>query len=190
MIKNIVFIHGLFIRISSWDKEKLISSLNGMNCYFFEYNKWGYEKIEDLATEFNNFVKKIKEDFVLVGISQGGLIASYWLENFKTKKCKNCICLSVPFHGSFLAHLSRFPFSPFVGVKEMVPESSFLTNLLNEINTSKKNYYCIWDKHDKLIFPKISARLDFFKNKEVDYAVHLLFPKWVNPTIKLIKKLK
>src|SRR3990167_2695134 len=85
--QDIVFVHGF--AGSSKDFKPLIEYFEkkGIKCHRFDYKEsWGGPSFEELSSRLDKFVKKIKNKFVLVGFSQGGIISSYWLENYKTKK--------------------------------------------------------------------------------------------------------
>jgi triacylglycerol lipase len=190
MIKKVVFIHGLFL--TAYREESYFRPIlegKGIKCYFFDYkNRFGTINIEKISEEFDRFIKKeVGREFILVGISQGGLIAGYWLEFLNGKeKCKHCITICTPFHGSYLANLSCFPFSPFTGIQEMPPKSSFLRELVKEINKSKIRYYCIWDPFDKIVVPGKSAKLRNAENIRIIGAVHNIFPRYYGPTLRII----
>jgi pimeloyl-ACP methyl ester carboxylesterase len=193
MTKKVVFIHGLFF--TSYRDESYFRPVlekKGIKCYFFNYkHRFGNIKLEKISEEFDLFLSEnVGKDFILVGISQGGLIAAYWLEFRGGKeKCRNCITVCTPFHGSYLANLSYFPFSPFTGIQEMPPQSSFLVGLLDRINKSKVHYYCIWDPFDKIVVPGKNARLRNAKNISIIGAVHNIFPRYQGPTLRIIENI-
>lgn len=156
------------------------------DCYEFKYEKClGQISLKKLAQNFDDFVKKIKGDFVLVGLSQGGIIGAYWLEFLKgKKKCKKIVTICSPFHGSYLAHLLSFE-----GIKELRPGSKFLYNLRKRIKKSNVKYYCIWNPLDLIVIPGSSGKLDYaYKNKRVIAPFHS-FTFWKKATKETIEEI-
>ena len=170
MTKDLVFIH-CFGNLT-FEARPLIKYFEekGINCHEFEYKKcFGQVSLGRLSNDFNDFTKKINDDFVLIGLSQGGIIGSYWLEFLEGKrKCEDMVSVCSPFYGSYSAYLL-----PLKGVKELRPGSKFLYDLREKMKKSSVKYHCIWNPLDLMVFPGSHAKLkEAYKTKKVIAPIH------------------
>lgn len=183
--KSIVLIHGWggFLFESRMLVDKLRKK--GIKVYVFIYKRnIGQESFEELSKKFDKFVSTIKEEFIILGVSQGGIIGSYWLEFLnRGKKCKECLTICTPFHGTLIAYLGFF----MPGTKQLFYNSNFLKKLKKKISKSKVTYYNIWNPLDLIVFPGSSAKLGETKNYKVSAMWHS-FTYLKKPTIKLIEE--
>ncbi len=174
-MKTVVIIPGLLG--FSLDYTPIVSYLNknGINdCHVFNYNhkeKLGEIEIGWVARDFDKFVKKLnKKKIYLIGVSAGGIIASYWLEFLNGKKiCNSCITINAPFHGSYLAYMSKFH-----EINELRTKSNILKSLREKMSKSKVNYYGTWTPFDLVVIPGWSAYLNFFKKSKMIFSLHFL----------------
>ena len=116
--------------------------------------------IQTMAESLTRKIEHIKEDtncesITLIGHSMGGLVSSFYAENLDIDNLVNkVIMIGSPINGTKAAVLG-------VGknVKQMLPNSVFLSQLREKIYNSKKQYYTVASKMDNLIYPWYSAIL-------------------------------
>lgn len=185
MNKKIVFIHGL--GGFSFADRNLIKNLEkrGLDPLVFSYDKkYGNISLENIARDFDDFAMKIASELVLVGISQGGIIGSYWLEFMSgEEKCKDLVSVCSPFYGSSLAC-----FLPLEGIQELRPKSDFLFQLREKIKKSNVRYHCIWNPIDLVVIPGSNAKLDSaYESKSVLAPLHSLTSSG-RPVLDLIQE--
>jgi len=185
--KSIVFIHGLWGFTFGYKYLINYFKKNNIKYHRFDYKEnTGQSSIEKIAKKFDAFVKKnIKEPFVIIGLSLGGLVGSYWLEFLNTKKkCDSCIAVCSPFYGSYSAYLSSLK-----GIKELRPNSSILKKLRKRISKSKIRYYVLWDPVDLIVFPGSNAKLkNAFKSRRIFSILHGFFA-WPNPVKEIVDEI-
>ena len=182
--RPIVFIHGLgsgafeYIPMISFLKKRGFKKF-----YRFTYkSKFGQVSLNDICREFAVFIKNnvTEKEFDIVGISQGGIIARLYIENYKDRKIKKCITLCSPHNGTLMAYLTRLP-----GFLELRPESKLLKNL-EKIGNKNVKYYCVYNPFDIVVFPGKSAILKSAeKNKKVSAPFHNL-TFWTKSTLQFI----
>lgn len=178
-MKKVVFIHGFaggeyehtFLKKSIIDK---------CECFDFTYReKYGNISLVELAKRLNYFIEEnVSSDIIsIIGISQGGIIARYYIENLAKKKVEKCFCICSPSNGSYLAYLIRR-----VGVCELRPKSKFLNNL----SCKKSEYYCVYTPFDLMVIPGWSSIMKNSINQRV-YSLfhHLAFRS--KKTIKFVR---
>jgi pimeloyl-ACP methyl ester carboxylesterase len=162
MKKTIIFIHGVLG--NSREYQPLINFLkkNGnFSFYGFNYEeRYGNISITELAKKFDVFIKNLnKKNITIIGLSQGGIIASYWLEFLGGNKfCGKCVTICSPFYGTYLAYIIKSP-----GARELNPKSTFLKKLREKIKKSKVDYYGVWNPLDLAILPGFNATMNAFK---------------------------
>ncbi|MFP4111513.1 MAG: esterase/lipase family protein [Candidatus Woesearchaeota archaeon] len=174
MIKSIVFIHGY--GGGSFEYQPLINFLKDKGIrrfHEFEYeDKRGTASLEKISKKLKQFIEKnVKKDeyAYLLGLSQGGLIASHYLCNFNSNNnIQKCISVCTPFGGSLAAYLISN-----VGTKQLRPNSNFLKKLRKDIKKKDVEIYGVWNPLDLMVFPGRSAKPSFLKrSKKVCSPIH------------------
>jgi pimeloyl-ACP methyl ester carboxylesterase len=166
----ILFIHGF--GGSRKEFQPIISYLKrhgDVPCYEFCYNKkFGEVSLRVIAAELHNFiVAQVTEPVIdIVAVSQGGIIARYYLSHFDDVIVRKCITLCTPHQVTYLAYLGRR-----IGVRELRPGS----DLLRELDTVKTQYFAIYNPLDLMVFPGSRARFSSAQeNKMVVSPLHQL----------------
>jgi len=186
-MEPILFIHGFsggrfhYLPIENYLKKKGIKKI-----YEFNYKKnFGQVSLREIAKELDGFIKEnVKEKQIsIVAISQGGLIAHCYIQNYKNK-VKKCISVCTPYKGTWWANVSSFLNS---GLKDLSMNSNFIKEINAGMNKEgrKIKLYSIWTPFDIIVFPGVSAKLKGSKSKMV-WAIehHLAF--WSFATKKAI----
>ena len=125
---NVLCIHGF--SGSSNEHKAIRKALQKHNIHTFSFDykeKFGTIQLEELAYRCNQAITEHNID-AIIGISQGGVIAAAAAELFDTRKRLNIITICAPWHGSKIAYLL-----PFVGVKELRPNSRLLQKIKNKV---------------------------------------------------------
>jgi triacylglycerol esterase/lipase EstA (alpha/beta hydrolase family) len=159
----IIFVHGLYHNHTAW--------------YLFLrwFRKWGWQhmKAVNLPRKFRSIpdFSQVLADEVdkvltetgsgqvdLVGQSMGGLvIRNYLTSNSAKAKVRRVVTLGSPHGGSKMAVLGLGG-----AVKEMIPGSSFLQELNQEVQMPDGGrFYAIYTIVDNLVLPNESAKLDW-----------------------------
>jgi triacylglycerol esterase/lipase EstA (alpha/beta hydrolase family) len=167
MNKSIVFVHGFgggkrdYKHLISYLEKKEFSKF-----YEFEYDKkFGETSFKKISGKLKQYIDdniSFEDRVYLVGVSQGGLICSYYLTNLDgDKNIKDCITLCTPFRGSWLAYLW-----PSKGTSELRPNSKFLSDLEKKILESDVNFYGVWNPFDLMVIPGKSASPMYLKKSK------------------------
>ncbi len=181
----ILLIHGF--GGGRWEYQILARAFHrqGVKTYQFTYQeKFGSVSLVKIAEKLASYMEKRRneEKIVTVGLSQGGIIAAYWLEFLGGKKyCQCCWTICTPFSGSLLSYLLPLP-----GLVELRPESSLLQSLKQAMTKSSVNYLGIWNPLDLFVFPGTSARAPGQKSSYPVLAPSHPLTFWMPRTIKLI----
>lgn len=104
--------------------------------------------IEHHAQHLAEFIEQLEvTSIILVGVSMGGLVSSYYAENHKySVKILGIVTIGTPFQGApLLNHLSLFNT---VRHKEMTPKSNFLMTLADKVESSPYRYLTIGSQAD------------------------------------------
>lgn len=171
MEKSVVFIHGF--GGNRYEYQPIASSLRkaGLSkLHHFEYKKkYGNTSLIHLAADLKKFIdEKVRSDerVYLIGLSQGGIIAAYYLAYMNSNhNIKDCIGVCTPFNGSYMAY-----FLPHTGTRELRPGSRFLSKLEKKIQGSNINVYGVWNPFDLMVFPGKNADADFLKKSKRVYS--------------------
>ncbi len=187
----IIFVHGLYHNHTAW------------YLYLRWFRKWGwqYMKAVNLPRKFRSIsdftqvladeVDRVltdtgSEQVDLVGQSMGGLVIRNYLRSNSAKaKVRRVVTLGSPHGGSKMAVLGLGR-----AVKEMIPGSSFLQELNQEVQMPEGGrFYAIYTIVDNLVLPNESAKLDWdgVENLETRVVNHvgLAFCKH---TARLVRK--
>jgi triacylglycerol lipase len=182
----IVFLHGF--GGGRYEFQPIIRFLKKhgfLKFYEFTYvEKFGEVHLTELEKKFSDFIKNnVKEkNIIIIGISQGGIIARIFLGRNKNKIVEKCITLCTPHNGSLSAYLLKRK-----GFLDLRPNSELLSNLNNSDET-KLTFYSVYTPFDLMVFPGWNAK--FSKAKENKRVFALLHPLafWCKPTLRFILK--
>lgn len=169
----ILFIHGfagLGFELAPLIK---IAKKSGARVYSFSYKeKYGQVSIKEVSLKLKEFIKSKKTaPDLIVGMSQGGIIASYYAEFLAKDKPKYCYCICSPFKGTRLAHISSRK-----GILDLRPNNNFLKRLRSKIKRSKTKYFGVWNPLDLIVLPSTSAIIPSHENKRVYSFLHNTTP--------------
>lgn len=166
-MEPVLFIHGLtgwrfhYFPLENYLKKKGIRKI-----YEFNYEKrFGEVSLREIARDLNKFIKeRVKEKkIIIIGLSQGGLIANYYVQNYKNPVNK-CISICTPFKGVWWASLLSRP-----GLKDLRLKSDFVKEIESNIKKERKKtkVYSIWTPFDLIAFPGWNSKLQGSKSKMV-----------------------
>ncbi len=142
-MKKVIFIYG-FEGYKNQSKTAK-SIFNNLIC--FEYNSKLKQPLEEITKELDDFINlKIKKDekVNLIGVSAGGIIASYYTKFINPKKVSKLATICSPFKGSYL---TIFYSKKRKGLKELSYGSDFLKKLNSKKLGKNKiiNFYSFFD---------------------------------------------
>jgi len=176
MLQNpILFIHGFGGSKKEFEPiKKYLQEYGFNNFYDFCYDKKiGQVSLSEIGDDLIEFVRiNVKENKVdIIGVSQGGLLARYFIVGSKIKVSK-CITLCTPHKGSKSANIWNLP-----GLVDLRPNSKFLIELLTKEDKSKSisKFYCVYNPFDLMVFPGSNAKFSKAeKNLKVSTPLHQL----------------
>lgn len=129
--------------------------------------------LEHLAQQVHNYINNNfnpEQPIDLVGFSMGGLVTRYYLQRLGgVKKVQRYINISAPNNGTITAYALPNP-----GIKQMRPNSQFLQDLNEDIETSldKIDVTVIWTPFDLMIFPASSSKIAIGKEIKLPVLIH------------------
>jgi len=147
LFKNpVLFIHGF----AGGKKEyqpiiSYLSSRNSLKSYEFSYvQNIGQVSLRVIADQLHRFIKDnvVEKEIDIVALSQGGVVARYYIKHFDDVRIGKCITLCTPHKGSMLANIGILP-----GIKDLQPESA----LLAELDTDRAQYYAVYNPLDLMV---------------------------------------
>lgn len=162
----ILFIHGF--GGGKEEYQSIISylkTLGSPKCYeFFYAQSLGEVSLRVIAEQLHVFIAEhiAEHELDIIGLSQGGVIARYYIKHFTDKKIRTCITICTPHQGSLLAHVGTRP-----GIKDLQPMSELLTDL----DCDKADYYAVHNPLDLIVFPGWNARMDDAKENKCVWAL-------------------
>lgn len=177
----ILFIHGF--AGGRYEYQPIISFLKKHGnsvCYEFVYEKkFGIASLKKIADELHEFViSNVKEPEIdIVAMSQGGVIARWYIGKYRDKKIRRCITLCSPHHGSLLAYIGIFP-----GIKDLQPGSPFL----KELDSDGAEYYTVYNPLDLMVVPGWSGKMEKAKENKCVYALAHPLTFWNKKTCEFI----
>jgi triacylglycerol lipase len=170
---NIVLVHGFIStgKIFFYIKKKL--EAQGHKCYAPTLKpidaKYG---IEDLAIKLKDYIENKLEShskFLLVGISLGGIICRYYLQELGgIDKVNKLFTISSPHHGSYLSYIY-----PGKGMMQLRPNSPLLKNLeAKEYLLKDIDLFSYRTPFDLMIIPNSSSVWNLATNKRFISIMH------------------
>jgi hypothetical protein len=126
-VKKIIWVYGF----TGYNKQTKTARkiLDNYNLICFEYNSRLNQPLEKIAEELDKFITsktRKNEKIDLIGVSAGGLIASYYTKFISPGKVDKIATICSPFKGSYLPF---FYSQKRKGLKDLLYESKFLKNL-------------------------------------------------------------
>jgi triacylglycerol lipase len=174
----VIFVHGYTGSTSSFNtmKQWLISEGWAESQLFaIQYSNTTGSSIQnanELSSFVNQVLKKTKAQKVdIIAHSMGGLSTRYYIKNLDgASKVNDVITLGSPHHGTNSAYFGLFT----VGAQEMLPGSTFLTNLNSgdETKGADVQYTSIYSSSDEIISPYTSSILAGANNVQVSGVSH------------------
>jgi len=173
----IVLIHGFMDQSAVFNSMFLYLENQGYNVHAIDLTRcYGTADLKVLAQQVKEYIDKTfeKEEKVnLLGFSMGGLVTRYYLQKLGgVEKVDKYINVSAPNNGTIMAYLL-----PFLGIKQMRPQSDFLLDLNKDINESLSKVKCLflWTPFDLMIFPPKSSIMKPFPVERIPVLTH----KWM-----------
>lgn len=144
-MKKVIFIYGF--TGSKKDSETAKKVLDNYNLICFEYNSGLKQPLEEIAEELGDFIiSKTKKDekVNLIGVSAGGIIASYYAKFVSPYKVDKLATICSPFKGTYIP---IFYSKKREGLKELFYSSEFLKKFNSrKMNKTKTiNFYSYLD---------------------------------------------
>ncbi len=142
--QKVIFLYGL--KGNKRHARTAQKTLKEYEVISFNYNSDFKQPIQEIARELKRFIDSItskKEKVNLIGISAGGVIASYYQKFIAPAKVNKLVTLSSPLKGTYI---TGFYSKRAIGVKQMAKNSSFLDKLNSKKSKSNVlNFYCYFD---------------------------------------------
>lgn len=168
----VLVLHGLFHnRLSCWWLCRFLRPRCLGGVYAVNIPVWGdIEEATDVLAERINELRIALgvEKVHLVGHSMGGIIARHYLQRpGAAAKVSACVTLGTPHGGSMLAPLAVSPLG-----RLLVPNSPFLRELAQTPPPPGVRFSAVYSRHDNLVVPCFSARLEEGRNIELSGMMH------------------
>ncbi|WIM67833.1 triacylglycerol lipase [Corynebacterium breve] len=195
----VVLIHGTASSRDYW--HALASNLreDGWGVYALNFGNHGTGLMEDSATQVDAFISGVlahtgADKAILIGHSQGGLLARYWMRKLGgATKTKHLVCLSSPNHGTTLGGIASPLVTTKVAEKAMTAlvsaflgpaafqqiAGSDLLRMTNEEGDVDENvtYTCIATHSDSIVQPPETC----FLNSNVEGQVNNMWVQDLDP---------
>lgn len=174
----ILFIHGFAGGKSDYQPIiTYLKSRGALTWYEFIYTRnIGQVSLRVIAEQLHDFITQnvIEKEIDMIALSQGGVVARYYIKHFDDVNVGRCVTLCTPHRGSLLANIGILP-----GIKDLQPESA----LLAELDIQKTEYYAVYNPLDLMVFPGWHARLDGAKQNKC--VLSLTHPRTFNNSTTL-----
>lgn len=160
----VIFVYGF--KGSTRDYRPLVNWLEARGigpCHEFSYDSAARVSLTQAASRLAEYVAEILKHNptprppVLVGQSQGGIIAAHYLESLGGKEhIHTCVTMCTPFQGTLIAYTMNR-----IGIREMRPASPLLASIGESARHSSVKYYGVWNPLDLSVIPSWSANPTF-----------------------------
>lgn len=167
----VLLLHGLFHnRTCWWRAKRYLRPWCRGGLYSMNLPPW--EPVEALLDRVAERVDELRialgvERVHLVGHSMGGMLARKYVQGRGAARVDRCVLLGTPNGGSMLAPLA---FSPLARL--LVPGSPFLRELAEAPQPAGVRFSALYSRHDNLVVPYESARLEGVRNVELSGMGH------------------
>lgn len=147
-MKKIIFIYGF----EGYKQQERVAKkiLSDYDLICFEYDSKLKQPLEEITEELDNFINSNtnkKEKVNLIGLSVGGIIASYYAKFVNPKKINKFATICSPFNGTYIP---SFYAKKREGLKELKHNSIFLKKL-NSKKLGKHKMINFWSCLDILV---------------------------------------
>lgn len=149
----LVFVHGWMTQNPIFFFFKKFMENKGFTVYMTNFG-WELGDIEQSAQMLKNYIESRNlKNIILVGASEGGIIALTYLQLFDGwQNIKKFVAIASPFKGAYLAVLA--PFSK--AAVQMKNETQFLKKILGKGIPPLNKVVCISAKYDEIVSPSSS----------------------------------
>jgi len=165
----VILVPGFF-PFNGMQRWKKILEKNNHPVEIVEFSKFfPRQPIEEQAFILRNAVKDVLKKYSaerchLMGFSMGAVVILYFLQKVNTDKVGKCVLAAAPFWGIRKYLLMFYPFFLiFKGLKQIVPGSDFVADIVNFGPAKDVEIYTLRGKNDLLCSEK-SGRLFFANN--------------------------
>lgn len=144
-MKKVIFIYGF--TGTNKDSQTAKKVLDNYNLICFEYDSSLRQALEEISEELDDFIiskTKSEEKVDLIGVSAGGIIASYSAKFVSPRKIDKLATICSPLNGTYVPD---FYTKNRKGLKELEYDSPFLKKLNSKKLGQKKiiNFYSFFD---------------------------------------------
>ncbi|MGK7941265.1 MAG: esterase/lipase family protein [Crocosphaera sp.] len=170
----VILVHGIYNTSAKFNKMNSYLTNLGWSVHRFSLKpNNGNGHLEKLAQQVydyidNNFPPQQPID--LIGFSMGGLVTRYYLQRLRgVERVQRYITISAPNNGTMTAYVLPNP-----GIKQMRPNSEFLQELNQDIQTTlnKINVTVIWTPYDLMILPASSSQMGVGEEIKLPVLIH------------------
>ncbi len=173
--RSVVLVHGLFRQSAVF--RKLVAALEREGFTVFAPNLKSERAqlgLENMAAQLAAFIDRALPKtcpFSLVGLSMGGLVARYYLQQLGGRDRVNCfVTIATPHYGTHLARLL-----PHKTIAQMRPGSAFLEQLNRDLGVlSKIPIAFLWTTWDFIVVPSENARLPWGREVKLNIFAHAM----------------
>jgi triacylglycerol lipase len=175
MMKNILFVHGIYDSGDAFNKMSRFLRQNGWHTHTFDLKpNNGAVPLNQLAEQIVDYEQKHlpqAHQFTLLGFSMGGVVSRYYLQRLGgMQRVRRFISISTPHHGTLTAYLMNNP-----GGRQLRPNSEFLVDLNTDIERLNEiNHVSIWTPFDLMIVPATSSIVPDGRNIFIPVLLHSL----------------
>lgn len=180
-MKKVIFLCGM--DGSKKDMSTLKKILKNYEILYFPYDTSLRNSFEELAQEFDSFIKNLKlkkEKVYALGFSAGGIVLDYYLKFYKNNKIEKAAIVCSPIKGTYIAKF--FP-KEIKGVHQVYYNSNFIKKL-NSKKIQNTKIISFWSFFDPMM-PGLSSKYE--NSNHTFFCLHWFVQFWP-PIFKKIKK--